>query len=173
VLSALHGQQNQEIKNGDDDGDGQDSSASIHGTLTAISGGFPNFVLTVGTTTVRTSSGTEVKRKGDVQTLNQLKVGMSVHVVGDRQSNGSIDARKIEINDDATGGAFEIEGSAGGVKGTCPTLTFGVNGFNITTSGSTTFEGTTCTGLKSGDKVKVNGVKQANGSVAATKVTRN
>jgi hypothetical protein len=157
----------------DDDGDGQDSSASIHGTLNVISGGFPNFVLTVGTTTVRTSSGTEVKRKGDVQTLNELKVGMSVHVVGVRQSNGSIDARKIEINDDATGGAFEIEGSLGGLKGNCPTLSFSVNGFDVTTSGSTTFEGTTCAGLKSGDKVKVNGLKLANGSVAATKVKKN
>ena len=156
----------------DDDGDGQDSSASIHGTLNAISGGFPNFVLTVGTTTVRTSASTEVKRKGDVQTLNQLKLGMSVHVVGVRQSNGSIDARKIEINDDATGGEFEIEGSAGGVKGTCPSLQFNVNGFNVTTSGSTTFEGGACTSLKSGDKVKVNGLKQADGSVAATKVRK-
>jgi hypothetical protein len=156
----------------DDDGDGQDSSASIHGTLNVISGGFPNFILTVGTTTVRTSSGTEVKRKGDVQTLNELKVGMSVHVVGVRQSNGSIDARRIEINDDATGGAFEIEGSLGGLKGSCPTLSFGVNGFDITTSGSTSYEGTTCAGLKSGDKVKVNGLTLANGSVAAGKVTR-
>ena len=157
----------------DDDGDGQDSSASIHGTLNVITGGFPNFVLTVGTTTVRTSSGTEVKRKGDVQTLNELKVGMSVHVVGVRQSNGSIDARKIEINDDAPGGEFEIEGSLGGLKGSCPTLSFGVNGFDVTTSGSTTFEGTTCAGLKSGDKVKVNGLKLANGSVAAAKVRKN
>ena len=157
----------------DDDDDDQDSSASIHGTLNALSGGFPNFVLTVGTTIVRTSSGTEVKRKGDVQTLNQLKVGMSVHVVGVRQSDGSIDARKIEINDDATGGQFEIEGSAGGVRGICPNLEFSVNGFSIKTSSATTFEGGACSALKSGDKVKVNGLRQADGSVAATKVKTN
>jgi hypothetical protein len=157
----------------DDDGDDPpDSSASIHGTLNAIGGGFPNFVLTVGTTTVRTSSSTEVKRKGDVQTLNELKVGMSVHVVGVRQSNGSIDARKIEINDDATGGEFEIEGSLGGLKGSCPTLQFNVNGFSIATSAATTFEGGACSALKSGDKVRVKGTRNADGSVAATRVTR-
>ena len=51
----------------------QDSSASIHGTLNALTGSTPNFVLTVGTTTVRTSSSTEVKRRGDVQTLGDAQ----------------------------------------------------------------------------------------------------
>ena len=153
-------------------GDGQDSSASIHGTLNAMSGAKPALVLMVGTTTVRTSSSTEVKRRGDVQTLAALKVGQSVHVIGVRQADGSLDARRIEINDDATGGEFEIEGSVGGLKGTCPSVQFGVNGFAVTTSGSTVFDGGACSSLKSGDKVTVKGLKQADGSVAATSVKK-
>lgn len=152
--------------------DGQDSSASIHGTLNAIAGAKPTLVLTVGTTTVRTSSSTEVKRRGDVQTLDALKAGQSVHVIGVRQSDGSIDARRIEINDDATGGEFEIEGSVGGLKGTCPSVQFNVNGFSVTTSASTVFEGGACASLKSGDKVTVKGLKQADGSVAAISVKK-
>jgi hypothetical protein len=161
--------------NGGDDTDNtpQDDSASIHGVLKAMSGALPNLVLTVDTTTVRTSSSTQVKRRGDFQTLNELKTGQSLHVVGVRQSNGSIDARLIEIDDDATGGEFEIEGALGGLKGTCPAIQFGVNGFSITTSASTTFEGTACSGLTSGTKVKVKGLKQADGSVAATRVKTN
>lgn len=154
----------------DDDDDGPDTSASIHGRLNAIGGAKPALVLTVGTTTVRTSASTEVKRRGDVQTLDELKIGQTLHVVGDRQSDGSIDARKIEINDDDTDGEFEIEGSAGGVKGTCPSLEFTVNGFSIATSGATTFEGGTCSALKSGMKVVVKGTRNADGSVAATRV---
>ena len=156
----------------DDDDNGQEGSASIHGTLTAMSGTKPALVLIVGNTTVRTSASTEVKRKGDVQTLDQLKVGMSLHVVGDRQGDGSLNARKIEINDDVVGGEFEIEGSLGGLKGTCPSLQFGVNGFSITTSAATSFEGTTCSALKSGNKVAVKGLKQSDGSVAATSVEK-
>jgi len=158
--------------NGDDEGDdgGQDSSASIHGTLTAMSGTKPALVLTVGGTTVRTSSSTEVKRRGDVQSLDTLKVGQSLHVVGNRQADASIDARKIEIDDDATGGEFEIEGSLGGLQGSCPAVRFGVNGFSITTSASTTFEDGTCSSLKNGTKVNVKGTKQADGTVAATRV---
>ena len=150
----------------------QDSSASIHGTLNTIAGTKPALTLTVGTTTVRTSSGTEVKRRGDVQTLDTLKVGQSLHVIGVRQSDGSLDARLIEIDDDAVGGEFEIEGSLGGLRGTCPAVSFGVNGFSVTTSASTTFEGATCLELKSGNKVTVKGTRQADGSVAATKVKK-
>jgi hypothetical protein len=150
----------------------QDTSASIRGILNSIGGTKPALLLIVGTTTVRTSSGTEVKRRGDVQTLDTLKLGQTLHVVGDRQSDGSINARLIEIDDDATGGEFEIEGSLGGLKGTCPAVQFGVNGFSVTTSASTTFEGGACSTLKSGDKVTVKGLKQADGSVAATSVKK-
>jgi hypothetical protein len=49
---------------------------------------------------------------------------------------------------------------------------FTINGFKIATSGGTTFEGGTCSALKSGDKVAVKGLRQSDGSVAATRVTR-
>jgi len=159
--------------NGGDDADNnpQDDSASIHGVLKAMSGAAPSLVLTVDTTTVRTSSSTQVKRRGDFQTLNELKVGQSLHVIGVRQSDGSLDARLIEIDDDAAGGEFEIEGALGGLKGTCPAIQFSVNGFSVTTSASTTFADGTCSALKSGTKVNVKGLRQTDGSVAATKVT--
>jgi hypothetical protein len=49
---------------------------------------------------------------------------------------------------------------------------FGVNGFSVTTSSATVFDGVACTALKSGDKVNVEGLRQADGSVAATRVRR-
>ena len=149
----------------------QDTSASIEGTLTAIAGTRPALRLTVAGTTVRTSGETVVQRRGDTQDLSVLQIGMTVHVVGDRQSDGSIDARRLQIKDDAAGAEFEIEGSVGGLKGTCPAVTFGVNGFNVATTASTTFT-PACADLKSGTKVKVKGITQADGSVRATSVTR-
>ncbi|HJR58450.1 MAG TPA: DUF5666 domain-containing protein [Vicinamibacterales bacterium] len=154
--------------NGDDeDGDDdQESSASIHGTLTAITGS----VLTVGGTTVHTTSSTEVKRRGDVQTLAELRIGQDLHVIGVRQPDGSIDARRIEINDDATGGEFEIEGSAGGVSGACLTLSFSINGYSIRTTATTIFDGIACSAIKSGTQLKVHGISQSDNSVVATVV---
>ena len=154
-----------------DDDDDQDSSASIHGVLNSIGAAPPNMTLTVGTTTVRTNSDTVVQRRGDGQMLSVLQVGMTLHVVGERQSDGSIDARRIQIMDDEVGDEMEIEGSAGGVQGTCPSVTFGVNGFTVVTNSSTTFvPPLTCADLKSGTKVLVKGTRQANGSILATSV---
>jgi hypothetical protein len=151
----------------------EDTSASIQGTLKTKTGSAPNLTLMVDTTTVHTSSATDVQRRGDSQTLDTLALGQTLHVVGTRKSDGSIDARLIEIVDDATGGAFEIQGSIGGLKGACPALTFGINGYSIVTSGSTAFQGGTCSALKNGSKVTVDGTKNADGSVAATSVKFN
>jgi hypothetical protein len=57
----------------DGDDDGQDESASIEGPLTSKSGAPPVMTLIVGGTTVHTSASTEVRRKGDVQTLSVLR----------------------------------------------------------------------------------------------------
>ena len=91
-------------------------------------------------------------------------------MVGTRQSDGSLTARLIEIDDDAPGGEFEIEGAMGGSSGTCPALSFGVNGFQIHTNASTTFENGACATLKSGTKVQVKGTRAADGVVTATRV---
>lgn len=157
----------------DDEEDGpRQESASIHGTLTEIGGSVPNLTLRVGGTLVRTSAATEVKRRGDRQGLEALRVGQSLHVVGDRRPDGSLDARKIEIEDDAADGEVEIEGALGGLSGTCPAVRFGVNGFQIVTNGATEFKNGGCSALRNGDKVKVEGVRQANGTVLATEVER-
>ena len=147
----------------------QQTSASIEGLLTSIS--LP--VLVVDGVTVRTSASTTVRRGGDdTQPLTALDLNMTLHVVGDRQSNGSIDARMIQIKGDAVGGKFQITGSMGGVKGTCTTsLSFGINGYDIVTDSATTFDPVgSCSSLKSGSKVTVFGIVQAGGVVKATKV---
>jgi hypothetical protein len=57
------------------------------------------------------------------------------------------------------------------LKGTCPALTFSVNGYRIATDAATAFT-PACVGLKSGAKVTVDGVVQADGSVKASAVTQ-
>ena len=156
---------------GDDDDGDQDQSASIEGRLNSIGGGGTTLVLDVGGTLVRTTSSTEVQRAGDIQPLTVLQIGMTLHVVGDRQPDGSIIARKLQIKGDEVGRLFEIEGSMGGVHGSCPALTFGVNGYDIVTDSGTSFT-PVCSQFKSGDKVKVNGVVIAGGSVRATSVLK-
>ena len=145
------------------------TSASIEGLLTSIS--LPQLV--VDGVTVRTSASTTVRRGGDdSQPLTALDLNMILHVVGDRQSDGSLDARMIQIKGDAVGGKFQITGSMGGVKGTCTTsLSFGINGYEIVTDSATQYDPVgSCSSLKSGSKATVFGIVQAGGVVKATKV---
>ncbi len=139
--------------------------------LATIGGSGTSLNLLVGNTTVHTDGSTRVQRRGDTQDLDDLVVGMRLHVVGTRQQDSSILARKVQIKDDAAGGKFEIEGSMGGVKGTCPSLTFSVNGYAVTTDAGTAFT-PACSTFKSGTKATVEGVMQSNGSIKATSVTK-
>ena len=160
----------------------QDLSASVEGRLTSKAGTAPVFTLTIAATggdvTVTTTNATEVQRRGDVQTLAALAVGQTIHAVGTRQADGTLVAKKLQIKDDEPEGVFLIEGSLGGLKGTCPVISFGVNGYTVKTSVATKYfpdvpaPGAKCEDLKSGTKVEVEGKRQSDGSVLAEKVTK-
>jgi hypothetical protein len=129
-------------------------------------------------TVVTTTLSTEVRRRGDVQTLAALAVGQTIHAVGTRMADKPLAAKMLQIKDDEPEGAFVIEGSLGGLKGACPVINFGVNGYAVKTSAATKYypdipaPGAKCEDLKSGTKVEVEGKRQADGSVLAEKVTK-
>ena len=156
----------------DDEDEEQDESASIEGVLETNTGTSPQLTLLVGTTTVLTNAATEVQRRGDVQDLDALQPGMTLHVVGVRQTSGSLLARLIQIKGDAVGGIFEIEGSMGGRQGVCPAISFSVNGYTIVTESPTTTFVQPCSQFSNGQKVRVEGTVQAGGTVLATSVEK-
>jgi hypothetical protein len=157
----------------DEEDSEQDESASIEGVLTSLGGTGTTLALVVGGTTVHTDASTRVRRRGDTQDLDVLEIGMRLHVVGTRQADSSILARMIQIKGDAAGSLFEVEGAMGGVKGTCPSLTFSINGFAIATDGATVFTpACSSAAYKSGTKATVEGIVQSNGSIKAMSVTK-
>jgi hypothetical protein len=161
------------ISDEEEDEEESDTSASIEGILASIAGSGDALTLMVGSTVVTTTGDTRVDRRGDVQDLAVLQEGMRLHVIGTRQPDASLVARRIQIKGDEPGKPVQIEGSMGGVKGGCPALDFSVNGYRVKTDGSTTFT-PACGGstFKSGTKVVVDGVAQADGSIMATSVTK-
>jgi hypothetical protein len=165
----------------------QDDSASVEGILqTEIPEVIPPGPLELiikdkfGTETkVIATSATVVQRRGSVVSLAALYKGQTIHAVGTRMSNGTIEAKMLQIKDDAADGWFVIEGSLGGLKGTCPAITFGVNGYTVKTDEDTAYfsatppSGLKCTDFnKNGMKVGVEGYRQADGTVKASKVTK-
>lgn len=113
-----------------------------------------------------------------MQTLDALAVGQTIHAVGTRLADKTIVAKMLQIKDDEPEGAFVIEGSLGGLKGSCPVISFGVNGYAVRTSAATKYDPETpppaakCEDLKSGMKIEVEGKREADGSVLAEKITK-
>lgn len=81
---------------------------------------------------------------------------------GDRVTNGT------PPSGSTPGAALGVSGSVTGLSGSCPSISFSVNGKAVRTSGDTSFPGGSCAALKAGDGVGVFGSTQADGSIAAT-----
>ena len=64
----------------------------------------------------------------------------------------------------------EVKGPVSGLTGSCPTLSFGVHGTKVTTTAGTQFDDMKCTGIANGTAVEVRGMRQSDGSIAATRV---
>ncbi len=134
---------------------------------------------TVAGQLVMTDANTRLFIGGVAAQFSNLTLGQRVHVSGHVNGNGLL-AATIQIqgpnnnpgnNNPIAGSAVQVDGPMGGLKGTCPSVQFGVKGTSIVTDASTVFT-PTCSTFKSGDKVSVSGIVQANGSVKATTVTR-
>lgn len=91
------------LASGDDDGD-----AELHGTIEQLPASGLIGDWRVSGRTVHVSSSTEIK-----QEHGQAAVGARVEVKGDGQSDGSIDARKIEVESSASGGGSGDDSGGG------------------------------------------------------------
>jgi hypothetical protein len=63
-----------------------------------------------------------------------------------------------------------LSGAVVGLSGTCPVMTFTVNGRAVATSAATTYKSGSCGKLKDGETIIVRGVEAAAGGVDATEV---
>jgi hypothetical protein len=145
--------------------------------LAPIAGTAPDLTFAVDSTTdreVTTTALTVVRRKSDTQSPAALQVGMTIAVTGKLLPDGSVIARRINIEGDAVGGEFQMTGPVGGLSGACPTRSFSINGFAIVTDLATVYAPAApgCTGLANGGVVKVEGIVQIGGTVLATTITK-
>lgn len=157
---------------GNDNDDAAADSAEVKGAIAELNQTTtpcPNLTFKIGTTVVKTNSSTTF----DDTTCADLANGKVVEVEGTKQADGSILAKKVELEagaDEIVGTVFEFPGASG-----CPAVTFKVGATaatatKVTTTATTTFSGVTCATLANGAKVEVEGTKQADGSITAASV---
>ena len=160
--------------------DRSDSAEDTHleGPVTSLGGACPSVTFRIGGTLVRASVGTMFDDGG----CTALRNGDRVRVDGIQQPDGSVQATEIEVDElengrpgddgpDSDGGSeVHPEGAVTSLGGACPSLTFRVDGIVVRTSAATMFDDGGCTALRNGDRVRVDGIQQPDGSVQATEV---
>jgi len=108
--------------------------------------------------------------------LTTLQVGYRVLVKGIREHDYIVATEVIvkdatpSPNTGTDGATLEFQGSVQGLAGTCPSVTFKVNGTSVAAGAATEFRNGSCAHLEEGTSVKVHGRRQTDGSVLAEKV---
>lgn len=169
----------------DDRQQNDDGHVELEGLVTSVG----SSSLMVAGRTVNVTSSTEIVHGDTHVALSSIHMNDRVHVKGTATSGTApVVATKIEVqntadkpgdtNDDDHGdnNSADIKGTivANSFGGSCSahSLFFKVGTTTIKTNQSTQFEDTTCSGLKAGDAVEIEGTKQTDGSVLAAKVEK-
>ena len=108
-------------------------------------------------------------------TCSDVQNGVQVEVEGFLQpGDGTVLASKVELDieeeDEDEDEEVKLDGSVSDLSGGCPNLSFTVDGTTVTTDGDTAFDGGACSDVQNGTEVKVEGLRQPDGSVLASEV---
>ena len=140
----------------------------VKGVIASLSGACPDLTFTVNGFQAVTNASTRFEDAP----CSGVQNGTKVEVKGTRQANGSILARKVDV--DGVGPdvrpEVKVDGTVSSLGGACPDRTFTVAGTAIVTNSATRFEDGTCATLQAGTLVQVKGTRQPNGSVLATSI---
>jgi hypothetical protein len=126
--------------------------------------------------TVAGGPGVVIRHGNRTLTMADIQVGDHIQARGTMDGTTLV-ATEIKVedtgndNDEGEGGA-ELKGTVSAFSGaaTCPAATFMIGTTKVTASATTVFDDVTCATLADGAIVEVEGTKQADGSILATKV---
>ena len=146
------------------------NEVELTGTVSARTGACPTLTFSIGSTTFMTSTATVFR-----DPCADVVKGAVVEVKGTRQTNGTVLATRVHVedredeNEDENENEVELTGTIAGKTGTCPTLTFSIGTTTFRTNAQTLFR-EACNALVNGNRVEVKGTREANGTVLASRV---
>jgi len=138
-------------------------AAPVIGIVTKISGSCPMLSFVLSGVTIQLSSRTNIEGG----TCADIKEGMRAGAMGDRNADGSVQALRAKIGPPPPA---PVTGLVEKLAGSCPNLTFQLEGTAVRTSGKTVFDGGSCGSLANGMRASAIGPKGADGLVDAEHV---
>jgi hypothetical protein len=137
--------------------------APVVGIVAQVSAACPDLTFVLSGVTIHVSS----KTRFEGGACADVKEGMRVEALGSRRADGSVDAERVKIG---TPPPPPVTGLVSALTGSCPALTFVLDGVTVRTSGKTVFEGGACGDLKDGMRAGAIGPRASDGSIDAEKV---
>ncbi|HYS26172.1 MAG TPA: DUF5666 domain-containing protein [Vicinamibacterales bacterium] len=131
--------------------------------------------------TIKTTATTTIRHGNKTLQFTDLKVGDHIQAKGTKDGT-TVTATEIKVEDNEDDGdnndnednnnqGNEVEGVVSASTGTCPAVTFMVRTTKVTTNSATSFRDGTCAdATANGATVDVQGTKQTDGSILATRV---
>ena len=176
-------EEEKEEKDGEDD-DGEDDDhhgrgRNVSGFVTALGADS----ITIRGVVVKVTPTTLIRHGNRRLTLAEIAVGDHAQAKGTMSPDGTtFTATEIKVedtdgnddddDDEDDEDEVDVTGTVAGLPATrsCPTLTFTIGTTTVKTNDRTSFDDVTCATLANGNLVKVEGVRQADGSILASEV---
>ncbi len=161
----------------DEDDDRARHRRNLSGFVTAVG----TDSITIRAVVVKLTPTTVIRHGHRRLTLAQIAVGDHAQAKGMMGADGrTFTASEIKVEDTGRDNdddeddedRVEVKGAVVGLPTSlpCPALTFTIGTTTVKTSSATVFDDVTCATLANGNIVEVEGVRQADGSILATKV---
>ncbi|HTM24552.1 MAG TPA: DUF5666 domain-containing protein [Vicinamibacterales bacterium] len=177
------------------------ASAEVEGVIEAVPPTTASSTFRVAGKTVRTDPSTVFVDGSVTRSFSDLRVGLRVEAKGSL-SGDTLTASRVELEeaaeepepepepqpapapprqpnppapepgDDDEQNEAEVTGMLGPVSGSCPAISSTVGTTRFSTSASTRFDDASCSAFKTGDRVEVKGTRNADGSIAASRLKR-
>ena len=153
------------------------NNGEISARIASIDSGNKSFQ--AGNWTVKTTGSTVIRHGSKTVPFSDLKPGDHVQVRGTRDGN-SVTASEIKVEQGGQGGNADDdddddEDNEADVEGTvsnfgnssCPGITFTIGSTNVTADQNTTYRRISCSAIKNGLKVEVEGTRKNDGILAS------
>ena len=122
---------------------GAGTSSPVVGVVAGVAGACPDLTFVLSGVTIHV--GARTRFEGG--TCADIKEGMRAGAIGASRTDGSVDAGRVRIGNPPPP---PVAGTVESLAGSCPALTFVLDGVTVRTSGNTAFDGGACGELRDG-----------------------
>ena len=142
---------------------GAGTATPVVGIVAGVTGGCPDLSFVLSGVTIHVAARTRFEGGA----CAEIKEGMRAGAIGASRADGSVDAARVRMGDPPPP---PVAGLIEALSGSCPTLTFVLDGVTVRTSSSTVFDGGACSDLREGMRAAAIGRRSGEKTIDAEHV---